>query len=476
MEFVAGGGTVWPKRTREAEGRTLLPGAIRGLLGLSLLVLGCASLREPDLHRLYAAHRSHRRTPVIVIPGVLGSRLLDRDSRVEIWPGGMLDLLTGRRLPGLQVATSEGIPIPDRLDPGDMFFEAFGRDYYGTIVATLTGPGGYRCVSVGEFVEHGADADCVLLPWDWRRDLVHAARRLDETIRTLRKLRGDPALRVDLVAHSAGGLVARYFVRFGAEDVLDREDPEAAISREGADAVRRVVLIGTPNYGSVSALQGAIMGTRVGLASMPPELLASMPSLFELLPNPERTWMIDGHGRRVDVDLYDPTTWQRLQWSIFDPVVRARIRASAHSDRTGAAMLRERERFFERALERGRRFHRALSAPLRDVETEYVVFGGDCDLTPARCLIETVDGKVAIRLHPEEVRNRIPGVDYASLMLEPGDGRVTKASLLARDSLAPDARQQGFFPISYAVFICRSHADLPSDVTFRDNLLNILLY
>lgn len=81
-----------------------------------------------------------------------------------------------------------------------------------------------------------------------------------------------------------------------------------------------------------------------------------------------------------------------------------------------------------------------------------------------------------IRLRPEEVHTRLPGVDYQALMLEPGDGRVTKASLLARDSLSPDASQPGFFPIAYAVFICRSHADLPSDLTFRDNLLNILLY
>lgn len=35
--------------------------------------------------------------------------------------------------------------------------------------------------------------------------------------------------------------------------------------------------------------------TRVGLVSMPPELLATMPSVFELLPNPNRTWMIDLH-------------------------------------------------------------------------------------------------------------------------------------------------------------------------------------
>lgn len=434
--------------------------------------------REPDLERLYAAHRGVARTPVIVIPGVFGSRLRDPASDEEIWPGGVLDLLTGRQLgrlalstPGQLAATSGG-----PLEPGDFFFEAFGRDYYGKILATLTGPGGYRCVPSSALAEVGANADCVMLSWDWRRDLVEAAAELDRVIRSLRALRGDPGLRVDLVAHSAGGLVARYYLRFGPRDVLDRDAPERHIDVASGSAVRRAILIGTPNYGSVSALQGAIMGTRVGLAMMQPELLATMPSLFELFPNPDRTWMIDIHGRRLDVDLFDVETWRSYQWSIFDPEVRARIAAEASDPADAATQIRLRESFFEAALTRARRFHRALSVPLGDANTEYVVFGGDCALTPARCLLEEVDGRVMIRLHPDEVRNRVPGVDYAALMLEPGDGRVTKASLLARDSLAPDSAQPGFFPIAYAVFICRSHAELPSDMTFRDNLLDILLY
>jgi pimeloyl-ACP methyl ester carboxylesterase len=357
-------------------------------------------------------------------------------------------MITGRRLKELAVSFPEGGAASEReaLEPGDLFFEAFGRDYYRTILATLTGPGGYRCVAAGELGANGVDADCVVFSWDWRHDLVSAAQKLDGVIRRLRELRGDPDLRVDLVAHSAGGLVARYFLRFGAVDVLDRDDPEAAIDNRGARAVRRVVLIGTPNYGSVSALQGAIMGNSVGFSSMSPELLATMPSLFELFPNPNRTWMIDRRGQRLDIDLYDVEIWRRYQWSIFDAVVRARIRVEAANPTEADALLRERERFFGRALTRARRFHQALSRPLQEGSTEYVVFGGDCELTPARCLVEEVGGRTVIRLRPEDVQNRLVGVDYEALMLEPGDGRVTKASLLARDSLAPDAAQARIFP------------------------------
>lgn len=433
-------------RPAKRAGIRLRPWAASGLLAIALLGLGCRAVREPDLKGLYASQAASRRPPVVVIPGVLGSRLQDRDSGREIWPGRAFDLLTGRLLDRLALSTGADPLVSDRLVPGDSFFEAFGSDYYRTIVATLTGPGGYHCVPVGELAEHGTDVDCVLFSWDWRKDLVVAAQQLDATIRRLRELRADPTLPVDIVAHSAGGLVARYFVRFAAEDVLDREDPEAAIDIAGSNAVRRVILIGTPNYGSVSPLQGAIMGTRLGFASMRPELLATMPSLLELLPKPDRTWMIDIHGQRIDVDLYDAETWRRFRWSIFDPEIRERILATMPPGKEGDDALYERELFFEAALMRGRRFHRALSVPLHEVPTEFVVFGGDCDLTPARCL------------------------------LEPGDGRVTKASLLGRDSLAPDAPQPGFFPISYAVFIRRGHAALPSDTTFRDNLLNLLLY
>ena len=60
-------------------------------------------------------------------------------------------------------------------------------------------------------------------------------------------------------------------------------------------------------------------------------------------------------------------------------------------------------------------------------------------------------------------------------MFEPGDGAVTKASLLARDSLDPNAAGSDS-PIAWAVFVCERHDKLPVNTTFRDNLLNIVLY
>lgn len=55
-------------------------------------------------------------------------------------------------------------------------------------------------------------------------------------------------------------------------------------------------------------------------------------------------------------------------------------------------------------------------------------------------------------------------------MIEPGDGSVTKASQLARDSLNPKVARSDF-PIASTTFVCARHEELTGDATFQDNLL-----
>src|SRR3546814_18529924 len=66
-------------------------------IGLPLVLLwllaGCAHLQTPDLHRLYASNRSVTdQPPVILIPGLMGSRIIDAQGN-ELWPGGIGKLL-----------------------------------------------------------------------------------------------------------------------------------------------------------------------------------------------------------------------------------------------------------------------------------------------------------------------------------------------------------------------------------------------
>lgn len=446
---------------------------------LSAFAAGCSStLQSPDLARLYAPVAAQRKAnPLIVIPGIMGSRLYraDADARDEVWPGSLWNFVSGHDLSmlALPVPGSAGIagaPHVTALNTGGIFHEIAGRDFYGQIMRTLTDAGGYDCAP-REAVT--ATSDCILFAWDWRKGMVAAAGELDALVEQIRRLRNDPGLKVDIVAHSAGGLLTRYFVRYGGVDVLDHD--AAPITYAGGRKVRQAILIGTPNYGSVTALQKAITGIDVGMATIRPETIATMPGMFQLLPHPDRTWMIDIRGQRIDLDLFNTETWRENGWSIWDPAVRRRIRSGFSDQAAADAYLLAFEKHFARELARTARFHRALSRRMPGSPTQYIVFGSACVETSARCLLEEVDGQVHIRLNPGDIRNPVPGVPYAALMLEPGDGSVTKASLLARDSLDPQATR-GDFPIAWSMFICEHHQNLPANPTFRDNLLNILLY
>lgn len=62
-------------------------------------------------------------------------------------------------------------------------------------------------------------------------------------------------------------------------------------------------------------------------------------------------------------------------------------------------------------------------------------------------------------------------------LLAPGDGVVTKASLLARNVLNPAIPRHRFihFPARSAFFLCEGHDRLTGNVNFQDNLLHVLL-
>lgn len=444
------------------------------MAGLIVLAMSSCSMGpQPDLARIYRPIAAKpKTTPLIFIPGILGSRLVETETGRQVWPGSFVSLALGRGLESLAlpVGSSASTTTSRELRPDGLFLSVAGESFYRDMLHTLEEMGGYDCVEPDRIRR---DTSCVLFAWDWRRDLVEAAGELDLLVEELREQRGDPELRVDLVAHSAGGLLARYFLRFGGDDVLSRDVVE--IDHRGGYKVRKAIPVGTPNYGSISALQQSITGLPIGLGRIPPEALATMPIQAQLLPHPDRTWMIDLHGERVDLRVFDLETWQSNQWSIFDPRVRSRIESRLDPAVDAEAHLKALERNFERSLRRGARFHRALSLPRLDGPHKLIVFGGDCHLTPARCLLEQVEGRSLVHLHPSQIVNPIEGVDYESLMLEPGDGTVTKASLLARDSLDPTSGKHGDFRIDYEFFICEKHSRLAEDMTFRDNLLNILL-
>lgn len=445
------------------------------LILLVAVLQACSQQTQPDLERLYQTTQSVRQPPVIVIHGIMGARLAEKTSGEEFWPG-KISRLAFSDYSELALSIDPGTlePLASNLETSGLADEVAGRDYYGNIIKVLEQAGGYRPAVPGQ-AKPNREREYYVFTYDWRQDNVITAGRLADLVERIKQGHGDPGLQVDLIAHSMGGLVTRYYLRYGRDDVLD--DNEFPVNYTGAHNVRRVILLGTPSLGSVSSLHAFIEGTKVGFRRIPTEVLATMPSVYQLFPHNLHEWVVTAAGKPLERDIFDVEIWRRFQWSIFDPEVRKRVLAGAESEAAGTAWLETMEQYFEKRLERARRFVWSLTVPVPEAPYRLVVFGGDCIPTPAKLLVEEVKGVSEIRLRPGQVKNQVAGVDYKRLMLEPGDGTVTKASLLARGSLDPSVRRHRYidFPLDYPLFLCEQHTKMTGNVTFQDNLLHTLL-
>ncbi len=185
--------------------------------------------------------------------------------------------------------------------------------------------------------------------------------------------------------------MARYYLRFGDKDVLQGNDLK--VTWAGADAINKMILLGAPNLGSVSAIEGFIRGQIVGLRRIPEEVVATMPSTYQLFPHRIVDWLYDTSGERLDIDQFDAAIWRELGWNVFSPAVRARV-----IEKNGADYYQRLTKHFARNAERARRFSWALTVcpnydegkggcaevlePRRAAGADYSVIGTLTNLVP----------------------------------------------------------------------------------------------
>ena len=136
------------------------------------------------------------------------------------------------------------------------------------------------------------------------------------------------------------------------------------------------------------------------------------------------------------------------------------------------------ERWFEKRLERGRRFVWSLMVPAGEVPlVKPLLLGADCVPTPRRLVFENIDGESIARLRPEQILVPTPGVDYETLMFAPGDGSVTLSSLLSRQDMGRSVsrHEQASLEAERELIVCARHDALTSDDELLDALIEYLL-
>jgi hypothetical protein len=358
------------KNRSGARWRRGLPLAV--LLGAATLS-GCASRPAPLLEPLQA---KRPKTPLVLIPGLGGSRLRDVESGKVVWGrshrlffprNGSYELVRPIAEDAEWQDPLQAHAVVDRLK----LLGLVPIDVYASLLRALE-ENGYRR---GDLSDPRPDDTLFVFPYDMRYDTVVAARDLLAKLENVRKVRGDPVLRVDLLGHSNGVLIARYLVKYGAAALADAESgrarPPAGIR------VEKLILAGPLNSGAPSTIEDLNRGRRylplVG-RRVRPEVIFTFRSVWASLPTRGDGLFVDAERQPLDVDPFDAETWRRYGWSVYRPKVERRT--AERPDLFGDSA--QRAEYLSVMLDDARRLHALLAADVAGFdETRYYLIRSD---------------------------------------------------------------------------------------------------
>jgi hypothetical protein len=238
---------------------------------------------------------------IVVIPGIMGSTLLEPDGK-ELWgvkPGTLLRSI--RRLgsnfeklrlpPGIGDSTApDGVRAGELIPIPHVVGKLLGSDGYGHLIAWLEKTFAARQPKAGNA------GNLIPFPYDWRLSSRFTAKRMETELVPLleqwRKESNNPEAKFRFICHSMGGLVARWFT-----EVLG-----------GRELTRQLITIGTPHRGAASALLRLSNGLDLsfGPVGVPlTKILRSLPSAHQLLPTYRCVDTADGLKRIGEVAIPD---------------------------------------------------------------------------------------------------------------------------------------------------------------------------
>lgn len=231
------------------------------------------------------------KAPVILVPGIMGSSLKRASDSKEIWPNVNEMVLSGSDayLDELKLDANGNQIAGKEMDPGAMLertsFSVFGQD-----LATQT--------LYGDLVEQFTDRGYVLgvdlfeVAYDWRADMRGEVARLEAVITAALEAAAvpqaiigteqlvSPNVKVSIVAHSMGGLLAKQYLSIPGNASLIDKVVLVGAPQLGAPAMFKVL-----NYGDNLGFQFPIIQKDILNPAEVKAIAQNMPGTYELLPS-----------------------------------------------------------------------------------------------------------------------------------------------------------------------------------------------
>jgi hypothetical protein len=415
-----------------------------------------------------------KRNPLIVIHGFQGANLENSKTGENLWGEfKSSDVLLGNadKLRQVSHPMEKGKKIDELCDdivPNGILKKVKIRFMgitveaiaYDNLIQTLVF-GGYQPESLP--LGRGKHFNSLFeFAYDWRRDLPYNAKVLDKYIKEKTKyiqnqyerLYGikDFDVQFDIIAHSMGGLLSRYYLRYGGANLPeDGSIPE--ITWAGSKHLDTVIIAGTPNAGYLDTFLEMLSGGKT--LNIPPAALGTLPTYYQMLPAPS-TESILFAGSNNPVDVFNPKLWEEMHWGLMDPAEDSTLQILLPEIKTKEERKSIAFDHLAKCLKRAKQFimiMKVKASPPDDVKLK-LIFGHAI--------------KTSRRVYMDKKTGKIRSIEYSY-----GDGKVLSTSALY------DARAGGkwtvFFrsPIAWSdITILRAaHMGILESPVFQDNVL-----
>lgn len=235
---------------------------------------------------------------LVVIPGIGGSVLVDSAGQ-ERWQVSAA-AITKRILRPSYLHIDRPLVATELTRSLTAFGSLLTISGYDRGVDNLRAQFGEVVVQIhGEGASFGTRANVLAYPYDYRQSVARAAEGLDRAVENTLRMQAPnvPDQRVIVLAHSLGGLVARYWI-----------GPLGGWRRCSA-----LLTLGTPHRGAPKALDWLVNGVTLGHVRQraATAALRSWPSMYELLPQYPAVWA-DAAGRAIELDVVPEPLRTRL--------------------------------------------------------------------------------------------------------------------------------------------------------------------
>ncbi len=414
-----------------------------------------------------------RRNPVIVVHGFQGANLKNSKTGEIFWGEfKSSDAILGndRKLREFSHPMKQGVRLEDLMDNviPDGILKKVKIAIMGITVETIAYNSLIQCLKYGGYqpesdpLAAGKNYNTLFeFAYDWRKDLPGNAKLLDKFIKEKKKyiqkqyetLYGIKNFDVqfNIVAHSMGGLLSRYYLRYGAKN-LPEDGSLPEITWDGSKHLDTVVIVGTPNAGYLDTFL-EMLGENIMF--IPLASLGTLPTYYQMLPAPE-TKSILYLGSNETVDYFNPELWSKMNWGIMNPEEDETLKILLPEAKTKEERRQIAYDHLSKCLKRAKQFIDAMKVkadPPDDVSL-LLIFGHGIK-TSRRAYINKNTGK-------------IEKIEYAF-----GDGKVLSTSALWDERAGGKWSVFVSSPIKWSgiALIRAAHMGIFEAPAFEDNLL-----